>query len=161
VPQAFWNFDGFDPIRVQIQLSAVEPDSLREYLAEQTEQMRASVAAGDRAFIIIDARAGLRPPPAVRRIQAEWIKEHEALLAASMIGMAFVIESRMVRGALTAIFWVAGPPVKYTLCPSLDEAMAVAIRECDAANLSVPSSVRSARGQDIEDALARHTASTG
>lgn len=160
-PVAFWDYDGFDPIRVQIQLRHIEVDALEAYLAEQTIQMRNSAEVGSKVFMVIDARAGMRPPPEIRRMQADWLAENQENMTKSVIGIAFVVENRMVRGAMTAIFWVSSPPIPYNVFGSLEEAMAHAVETCDAAGLQLPPKVRRDPAAHIETQLSRYLARAG
>jgi hypothetical protein len=55
---------------------------------------------------VLDARRASGAGAAQRRRQAEWMKEHAALMRQYSAGTAFVIESALVRGVLTAILWL-------------------------------------------------------
>lgn len=152
---AHWDYDGFDPLQVQVHLRGMTADELRVQLEAQTENLRLSVQQGSRYFIIIDARAGMRAPPDVRKVQADWLAAHADLLRASCIGMAFVIRERVVRGALTAIFWVTRNPVPYTVHPSLEAAFEHAKRACADADLELPATVDDDPAAQVERALAQ------
>ncbi len=154
----FWDFHDFDPLRVQVQLSHMDAPELKEHLERQTIDMRRSVESGDKAFLVIDARAGMRPPPEVRKLQADWMAEHEEMMAKSMLGIAFVIDNKLVRGALTAIFWVAKPAVPYRVFASLHEAIAHGIEVCEAAGLAVPERAKTEGAEAVEAALEQYKA---
>ena len=155
---AFWDYNELDPIRVQIQLRQIEPDELREYLVHQTEDMRRSAMGGGKAFLVIEARAGLRPPPEIRKMQAEWLEQNQEYMKRSVLGIAFVIDNKLVRGALTAIFWVSRPPVPYRVFATLEEAIAHGVARCDAAKVEVPAAARERAADRVENALARYLA---
>lgn len=77
-----------------------------------------------RLAIVFDA-VKARPPTALeRRQQADFLREHEGLLRLYCTGAAFVISSTMIRGALTAIFWIQPPVYEYTVLPTVVEATA-------------------------------------
>lgn len=134
----YWDYTELDPIRVQFQVDTVDAQTLREHLDEQTEQIRDAVARGRRSYLIIAATGELRPPPEVRKIQAEWMAEQAELIAATSIGIGFVIDSPLVRGALTAIFWVTRSPVPYKVHPTLAEALEHAVAICKQHGLALP-----------------------
>ena len=152
-----WDFEGFGPIRVQLHFTAHTPESLREVLDRQSE-MFASAEFDEVAkyFVVIDARSLERPSPAVRKIQAEWIKQHREYFARTCLGMAFVVRSKLVRGALTAIFWVVDSPVPYTVHASLQDALDHAAQACAGAGIDVPVQVRRRGAEIIEAAIPDH-----
>jgi len=79
------------------------------------------------------------PSPAVQRRQvAEWIRERAGLLKTYQIGVAFVIPSALVRGALTAILWIQPHPSPHTVVATLAEAERWAIERARAEGLHVP-----------------------
>lgn len=134
----YWDYVELDPIRVQIQVDRIDAATLRSHLEEQTAAMQESAKLGRKVFLIIEARDGNRPPPEVRKLQAEWMQEHRELIAATCMGMAFVIENRLVRGALTAIFWVTPSPVPYSVHASLHEALDHARARCTQIGVQLP-----------------------
>ena len=60
-----------------------------------------------RYAVLFDARGAARPTPRQRQKQADWMKQHASSLRQHNVGIAFVIESAIVRGALTAILWLS------------------------------------------------------
>lgn len=56
---------------------------------------------------ILDATRSGETPPRQREKQAEWIKRSAPRLRTQSAGTAFIITSRLVRGFLTAILWMA------------------------------------------------------
>lgn len=138
----YWNYTEFDPIRVQIQVERIDARVLERHLREQTREMRDPQAQRNRAYIIIDARDATRPPPDVRKMQAEWMEENRDLIARTCLGMSFVMPHRIVRGALTAIFWVSRPPVPYRVHANLSEAIDHAVGVCDELGVDVPEDAR-------------------
>ncbi len=71
---------------------------------------------------ILDATAAGNTPAVQRRMQADWLKRNEDLLRQWSAGTAFVITSPIVRGLLTAIFWMSPMAAPHTIVASLDEA---------------------------------------
>lgn len=90
----------------------------RDYLAGMTEMLqRRQVNA-----VILDSRRAAQTPPVQRKLQADWLKEHEPLLRRYSAGTAFIITSGLIRGILTAILWLqplAGP---HTVVATMEEA---------------------------------------
>lgn len=100
-----------------------------EYLAELSELTRTSVGWA----LIIDASRADRSPASQRRMQAEWMKEHRPWIRMGLVGTAFVIRSRLVRGGLTAIFWVQPMASPHTVVATRGEALAWCRKELRAA----------------------------
>lgn len=74
--------------------------------------------------LILDALRTERPTSRRRQLQSEWLKHHDANLRAYSTGTAFVIGSALVRGGLTAIFWLQPPAMPTTVVSTLPEAEA-------------------------------------
>ena len=72
--------------------------------------------------MIMDAMRSERPTSRQRKLQSEWLKDQDANLRAYSAGTAFVIGSALVRGGLTAIFWLQPPSVPTTVVSTLAEA---------------------------------------
>lgn len=74
------------------------------------DQYLAAVAAlfehGSERALVYDARRASPAPASQRRKQAAWMKSYEREIRKSTAGIAFVIPSPLVRGALTAILWL-------------------------------------------------------
>ncbi len=89
------------------------------------ETLRASMMAKDATprVLVIDATRSDATPPTQRRRQAEWMQENAALIRRLTVGCAFVIPSPMVRGFLTAIFWIQPLPCPHAVCGTLEEAL--------------------------------------
>jgi hypothetical protein len=64
-------------------------------------RLDAHIACRLRCGFIFDATRAGRSSATQRRKQAEWMKTNEAVLRACSAGYAFVINSPLVRGALT------------------------------------------------------------
>lgn len=149
-----WDFDGFGPIRVQLHFTAHTPESLRAVLDRQTELFASADANdGKSYFVVIDARSLARPGPEVRKMQADWMKQHREYFARTCLGMAFVVRSRLVRGGLTAIFWVVDSPVPYTVHATLQDALDHAAQVCEEAGLDVPSEIRGTGARIVDAAI--------
>lgn len=134
----YWDYTELDPIRVQFQVDAVDGPTLRTHLEGQTRDIEHAKRDGRRSYLIIAAQGDHRPTPEVRKIQAQWMEQHHDLIAETSIGMGFVIDNPVVRGALTAIFWVSRAPVPYKVHPNLAEALAHGVTVCRQLGLVLP-----------------------
>ena len=72
--------------------------------------------------LILDGRKSGMLPARIRRRQAEWLDENRAMLERNSRGTVFVLESSVLRGALTAILWLAPIPGEWAVLRSLEEA---------------------------------------
>lgn len=85
---------------------------------------------------VLDAREAGMTPATQRRMQAEWIREHEDDLRRFSRGTAFVISSPVIRGALTAILWLQPMPQPHVVVATVAEAEAWAKARLDAPSAS-------------------------
>ena len=76
--------------------------------------------------------------PSQRRTLAEWMRAHANLINTYSIGTAIVMPSPLVRGALTAIFWIQPLPCPHTVVSTMAEAERWAEERLRAAGLAVP-----------------------
>lgn len=102
--------DSLAPLYVVTFTGKVSDHEFREYLSGLSALLS---RPGSRAFVF-DARLALPSPASQRRMQAEWMKLNDAETRRNTLGLAFVVSSALVRGALTAILWVQPLP-----CPHL------------------------------------------
>ncbi len=90
------------PLVVVTFLGPATDEEFRVYLDELT-----TTRARGRSAWVFDATSAGRTPANQRRMQAEWLSDNEALLRETSLGSAFVIDSPIVRGVLTAILWMS------------------------------------------------------
>jgi len=64
---------------------------------------------GDRFLTITDTRAAANASARQRQRIGEWMKENQASIRQTSIGSIVILQSVIVRGALTAINWIAQP----------------------------------------------------
>jgi hypothetical protein len=96
-----------------------------DYLASMTAMM---VRRGTHNVTILDARKSGVTPPKQRKMQGEWLKANKERLERQSLGSAFVIDSPLVRGVLTAILWIAPMPQAHIVVSTIEEAEAWAHR---------------------------------
>lgn len=124
----------FTQIQVQIQIAPVDEDNLRAHLAAETARMREALKLRTmndtrKAVAVVEFLGTQRSDPVVRRLQAEWMKEHTELLRMLTGATAFVVPNSLLRGALTAVLWLAPLPMPVSLHENLDLALDWAIGE--------------------------------
>ena len=66
------------------------------------------------SVFLIDVRSSAIPGPRVRRAAATRLNTLYTLHPGCILGVAHLVSSTLVRGALTAVYWLAPPP-----CPTL------------------------------------------
>jgi hypothetical protein len=93
-------------------------DEFRAYLGRLSQLLK---RPGHRALVL---EASYRANAFQRKLQAEWIKDNLETVKQKTAGMAFVIQSSLVRGALTAIFWIQPLPVPYVIVATREQAEA-------------------------------------
>ena len=94
-------------------------EELEAYLARQDVML---ARREPMVSLVLAEEAKLWETPVLRR-QAEWIKEHEALLRQYSLGVAMVMQSPIVRGMLKAILWIQPMPQPYTVCSTVEEGL--------------------------------------
>jgi hypothetical protein len=87
------------------------------------------------------------PPPNQRRMIAGFIANNETLLRRTIAGGAIVAPSPLVRGAVTAIYWVRPSPVPTTVFATREEALAQGIQVLERTNGKLPPSLQALRPQ--------------
>lgn len=84
--------------------------NFNDYLATLDATLKRAIADRARVAWIFDARLAGFAPPTQRRAQADWMVNNHEGARATCAGFAFVIDSAMIRGALTAVLWFAPMP---------------------------------------------------
>lgn len=128
----------YSPILISIQTEATTDENLREYLDEQSELWRELVARGQKVVFVCDCTLGTSLSATQRGMYADWLNLTRAQLDASLVGVAFVIDSALVRGALTAIFWLARLSAPHVVHRSLDDALRWALVVAREQQLELP-----------------------
>ena len=92
-------------------------------MAEYLTAMERYHRSDDRYIGLVSIR-DLKPPDAsIIRIQADWVKKHEAQLRKQSLGVALVLPSLWMVGMVRAVLWIQPMPQPYFICASVDEAM--------------------------------------
>lgn len=124
----------FPLVLVTLPSKQVGDDDVSRFVNDQ----RALLARGERHYVVADATKSIAFSAPHRRRLADWLEESEPLAKELSIGMAIVIASPIIRGALTAVFWMKKPPMPTKLCATLDEAIAAAILTLADNGIDVP-----------------------
>ena len=124
----------FGQVQVQVQVREITVDGLRTYLDGESARIRQNLEFRDRmaprkAVIIVDGSVSLMPPPEARQMQADWFNANKDLLKLVTHKMGFVLPNAFLRGFMSAVFFLSGPPVPMKTHASVDEAVPWAIAE--------------------------------
>ncbi len=126
----------FGQVQVQIQVAELTVDNFRAHLAAETSRMTSLIRGRDsavprKAVVINDGSCELIPQASVRKLQAEWIKSHEAMLRLVCHRLGIIVPGTLARNAMTAVLWLAPLPVPMKVLQDMDEAVTWAIAEVD------------------------------
>jgi hypothetical protein len=121
-------------VTVRFKGSATD-EEFRAYLRDMSEQI---LARRQKTVTILDAGTWSTSTATQRQLQAEWLREHKDELKRFSLGSAFVIRSPLVRGVLTAIFWIQPMETAHVVVPTVAEAEAWARDRLREAGLDAP-----------------------
>ena len=119
---------------------ATSDEDFERHLKTLRDSMYAA-NAGQR-LLVIDATHSAATPATQRRMQADWMKEHADRIRKYTVGVAFVIPSGLIRGMLTAIFWIQPLPSPHEVCSTLEQALAWGDIQLGAHGLKIPARAR-------------------
>ncbi len=124
----------FGQVQVQIQVRPITIKSFAAHLTLETARIRQLLASRDgpaprKAVVIVDGSVALLPPAEARRMQADWLRANAELLKLVTHELGFVLPNPLLRGFVSAVFYLAPLPVPTTTHASLDEAIAWAVQE--------------------------------
>ena len=109
-------------------------------------QWEAVFARREKFVALTDARrVKERSPPKQRAMIAEWTKKIEPKVIALSVGHVTVIESALVRGAMTAVEWLHKPKVDSAYFATLREGCDWAIARLQANDIPVTDALRAYR----------------
>jgi len=100
----------------------VDEDEFGELLQRLDKNIARCIAERTKTAIIYDSRAGYAASPRVRQQQADWMKKNAMITKVNCVGLAFVINSTVVRGVLTAVLWLSDLPAPYCVVGTVGEA---------------------------------------
>jgi hypothetical protein len=82
----------------------------REDVDEHFQEIRALALQANTLAIVVDMTASGTPPAKLRQHAARRLKETYAVVGSRVVAVAHVITSPVVRGILTAVYWLSPPP---------------------------------------------------
>ena len=133
----------FGTIEVHRQITPPNVEALKAHVEHVSARMRGRTQRLSPKVYTIQDNAGFPPAGAgERKVLAEWMERDFELIRSSSLGVGFVIDSTLVRGALTAVFWLSKLPAPYRVHGTAEEALQVAIEQVEAAGLEVAPELR-------------------
>ena len=97
-------------------------DEFERYLKYLEDNLNRAERAGVKTALLFNASGSPNADAQRRKWQADWMKKHNEQSARMTAGYAFVIDSTVVRGLLTAILWLAPMPAPHTVVRTEEEA---------------------------------------
>ena len=91
----------------------------------------------ERYLSVTNLTIGSPPGAAERRKMADWMEEYDHYMKRYAVANITVMKSALIRGALTALFWLQRPPIKQLTAGSIREAMDIGVEELRADGLSI------------------------
>lgn len=88
------------------------------------DEQRRLLERKQRFAMLVDASRLTSSSAAQRRMYADWMRESEAPSKLYCLGMAVVMSSPIIRGAMQAVLWLFSPPVPIEVFARSDEARA-------------------------------------
>lgn len=118
----YLTIDDHLPLLVVRRVGAADAKSVSSMLDWTGQQF--DVARGKVAWIYDAGESpGGLPDAAARRAGADWIARNRRRMETHCAGLDFAFASPLSRGALTAVFWIAKPPVPWTMHSTLAAAI--------------------------------------
>ena len=112
------------PIIVINALGDSSDDDLQRYL----RALQRALNRCESHVVMIDARGGKSLKGTHRKLVADWNKAHEGELREFRKGLVLVTESTVLRGMITAIYWIFPAPFPYHPVADFDEGWALCRR---------------------------------
>jgi hypothetical protein len=128
------------------------PDSDFFQALGQVEQvMHTAIAQHQKTYVVTDiTRVRELPPASQRKYAADFVRRTAHVSKAATLGTANVTPSSILRGILTAVYWVSPSPTPTVFLATRREAYTYAIRVLEAAGVTLAPPVR-ALGKPAEE----------
>jgi len=111
-----------------------------DYVSRRMQARRQAPRERRLAYVIQISPARFRQANAQERsLIATWMQRDFQLMQETAVGVGFVMDGALLRGALTAVFWLARTPVPYRVHGTLEQALSVAMTKLDDHRLRAPS----------------------
>jgi hypothetical protein len=122
------------------------PDSASMEALAYLEQLWRSTPLGTRSFMITDlSRVEQASPASQRKQAADFMEKNATLQRKATAGGAIVVASALMRGVITAVFWLRPPPMPSVIVPSREEALLRGLEALEAEMPVLPPNLRSLR----------------
>ena len=126
--------DSLWPLMVVRITGELSPRQFEDYLSRSTRSLQRQ----ERHVCIFDVSALQQVSTEQRQRQVEWLKQNEALMRQTVLGMAYIVTTPLVRLAMGVVFHFKPPPVPYAVVSHLEAAGAWAAMRLDEAGLRIP-----------------------
>lgn len=133
---------------LHLEPGAYSDQDLAQDLLVIRQQMEGDRRIERKVVSVIDLNNAAPLTATQRKTLNEWRRQTHDLMLSTSLGIVFVAPSAIIRGVLTALFWVGfefGIPHK--VVSTLDEAVQWAIQQLEANKLSVPERLRVVGGR--------------
>lgn len=127
--------DRYFPLVVNTIPERLRAEDLPRFLAESERVLKRR-----EPYVTISDTSRTReiPNATVRKALAEWNERVEPQMKQFTLGSAIVITSPLVRGGLTALFWLAPPPYPQQVVATVEDALEVVTRYYSASGRTPP-----------------------
>lgn len=144
------NFDGFKVSSVDWPIIVMElpekqlPDAgLHDALSYFEELQKGAKERAERTFTITDiSRMTQLVPAAQREYVGAWMKRTSLLQKSVSLGAANVTPSSILRGFITAIYWIVPPPMPTVFVATRREAYLLAVKAFEEARIPLSPELR-------------------
>jgi hypothetical protein len=134
-------------ILIEFPEKRVADAALRSVLESVESLLNEACSRQERLFVITDlTRMQEITPASQRQLTGEWNKRTFALSQAAGLGGATVTPSAILRGIITAVFWIQPPATPSFAVATRHEAMLKGIEMFAAANIPLPEHLLAYRG---------------
>ena len=131
------------PLVVATMIGMPNEKQFVEYLSTMAGNLRYALNKSEKTAVILDTtQSPVAASPRLRKLQADWLQEHNQGLRLACCGMGFVIQSALQRGAMTAVMWLQGMPYPHSVCATLEKAEAYCIEQLAQHGQTVPPRAR-------------------
>jgi hypothetical protein len=92
----------------------------------------------EKVFVVTDITRLKKSPPRQRHLTAEWMRRTEPLAQIASVGGATVAPSAILRGIITALYWLQRPAQPSVCVASRHEALLVGMDMLEAGGATLP-----------------------
>jgi hypothetical protein len=123
-------------------------DSVVKAALDHLEATMTAVASREEKLFVVTDLTLVREIalPSQRKLTAEWMKRTCALAKAVSVGGAHVTPGALMRGVITALYWLEPPALPTVLVATRREALLLGVKKLEEAGVKIPSRLRSLRG---------------